>query len=96
MNNMDLKFMDAVKKIVYFILRKENILQNQWHVGTVSSVLSRYRLKVYIDGSDIEQLIPCNPNIEFVEGEKVWVLYINGDSKNKYVPFKRSTGQELV
>jgi len=89
MNNMDLKFMDKVKKIIYAILRKENILQGQWHMGKVEEVLSNKLLSVYIDGSDEAQKIPCNPDVSFSQEDKVFVLYVNGNSKDKFVPFKR-------
>jgi hypothetical protein len=86
---MDLKFMDKVKKIIYAILRKENILQGQWHMGKVEEVLSNKLLSVYIDGSDEAQKIPCNPDVSFSQEDKVFVLYVNGNSKDKFVPFKR-------
>lgn len=94
--NFDSKLFNTVKKIVYIILRKENLLQGQWHIGTVKTVLSPYMLDVYVDGSENSQKIPCNPDIKFLEGEKIWILYINGDNRNKFVPFKRATGGESI
>ncbi len=78
------------KKIIKKVLKEENLSRNEWHVGKVSSVISTKLLNVYVNGSTIVQKIPCNPNVTFSVGEEVWVHFVNGDSKNKFVPYKRA------
>jgi hypothetical protein len=83
------QFYDAVRKIVYQILTKEKLLQSEWHLGTVESVIDSKTLSVYVDGSTTPQAIPCNPDVTFNVGDEVFVLFVNNDSRNKFVPFKR-------
>lgn len=89
MKDIDLKFVDAVTKVVESILRNKGLTNGQWHMGKVEEVLSNKLLSVYIDGSDEAQKIPCNPDVSFSQEDKVFVLYVNGNSKDKFVPFKR-------
>lgn len=90
------KFLDAVAKVVESILKEKNLLVGEWHLGTVSSVISSYVLSVFVNGSSTAQVIPCNPNIPFSNGDEVWVHFVNGDSSNKFVPYKRATGLETL
>lgn len=83
------QFYDVVKKIVYQILIKEKLLQSEWHLGKVESVIDSKTLSVYVDGSTTPQTIPCNPDVTFNVGDEVFVLFVNNDSRNKFVPFKR-------
>ena len=77
MKDIDIKFVDAVTKVVNSILRNKGLTNGQWHTGTVKSVLSSYLLEVYVDGSSELQKIPCNPNIKFLENEiELWFLKI--------------------
>lgn len=95
---MDLKqgydFKQMIKDYVYKILNKENLLQGEWHLGKVASVVSRFKLNVYIDGSTTSQTVPCNPDVKFAIGDAVWVHFVNGDIRNKFIPYKRATGTE--
>lgn len=93
-NNADSKFFNLVKKIVYKILTKEKLLQGDWHLGKVASVVSRFKLNIYIDGSNTIQIVPCNPDVTFAVNDEVFVHFVNGDSKNPFVPYKRATGTE--
>jgi|GEM_PF-3180163 len=83
-----------IKEIVYGILENEKLLQGEWHLGKINSVISAYELSVFIDGSPTPQTVPCNPNVRFLDNEEVFVIFINGDSKNKFVIAKRATGNE--
>lgn len=84
---MDLnkKFIKYVQDIVYKVLDKEGVLKKDWHYGIVESVISDNYLNIYVDDSTISQKISCNPNITFNTGDKVYVIFINGDSKDKFV-----------
>lgn len=93
---LDTQFISIVTQIVQTVLQNNNVLQGEWHLGKVESVVSNYALNVYVDGSLIPQVIPCNPNIRFIPNDEVWVHYVNGDSKNKFIPYKRATGTEAT
>jgi hypothetical protein len=88
--NINEKFINAVSKIVYSILKKENILIGQWHLGKVESVISAKKISVYVDGSTTPQEIPCNPDITFSVNDEIWVIFINNDSRNKFAISKRA------
>lgn len=87
------EFIELIKSIVNTELNNRNI-GGHFHLGKVDSVISRYSLKVFMNGLNHSYVIPCNPNIVFTEGDEVFIHYINGDSKDKYVPYKRATGTE--
>lgn len=87
---LDEKFMKYVKRIVYQILNNENLLRREWHLGKVESVIDTKSLMVFVDGSITSQKVSCNPDITFAANDEVWVLFINGDSKNKFVISKRA------
>jgi hypothetical protein len=78
-------FLDSVMKVVYKVLRKEKLLQSEFHIGKVEQVISDRQLSVFVDGSDTAQKIKCNPDVTFSVGEQVIVIFINNDPKNKYV-----------
>jgi hypothetical protein len=80
---------ETIKKIIYQILRKENLFQGEWHNGKVESVISAKLLSVYVDGSTTAQKIPCNPDVTFVIGDEIFVIHVNGDSKNKFALCRR-------
>jgi hypothetical protein len=83
------KFINIVQNIVRTELRNAGLMNGQWHLGTIDTVVSQSKVRVFVDGSSTSQQIPCNPDVEFKSGDKVFVLYINGDSKTKFVPFRR-------
>jgi ribosome biogenesis GTPase A len=78
-------FVENMMKVVYKVLRKENLLQSEFHMGKVAEVLPNYYLSIYIDGSSTTQKVKCNPDITFHANDQVIVIFINNDSKNKYV-----------
>lgn len=86
---MNEEFYKYVEKIVETVLQNKGLLNGQWHLGTVEQVISPTRLSVFVDGSTVPQTIPCNPKVIFSVGDKVFVLYVNGKSSDKYVPFHR-------
>lgn len=90
---MDLSKKDRVisliKEIVYVILKNEGLLRGEWNNGVVESVISPKMLTVKINGSNVAQKVPCNPSVTFEVGDEVFVHFVNGDSKNKFVPYKR-------
>jgi hypothetical protein len=86
----DKQFHNIIREIIREELKKLNLLTGQWHLGTVSEILSQKRLKVFVDGSDTAQTIPCNPDITFAVNDEVWVVYINGNPRDKYVISKRA------
>lgn len=86
-------FLNGVQKIVYSILSKENLLQGEWHLGIVDEVISATTLRVRVDGSPTAQLVQCNPNVVFKQDDHVFVIYVNGNSKDKYVLAQRSVNE---
>jgi hypothetical protein len=88
--NKDNQFAEVVSQIVYSILKNENLLKSEWHLGEVESVISSTMLNVYVDGAIQSQKIPCNPDVTFNKGDSVFVIIINNDSRNKYVISKRA------
>lgn len=78
-----------IKDIVYMILRNEGLLRGEWNNGVVVGVISASLLSVRVNGSEIIQKIPCNPSVTFAVGDEVFVHFVNGDTKNKFVPYKR-------
>lgn len=79
-----------IEKLVYKIINKLGLLNGNWHLGEVTEVISNVKLKVKVDGSDIEQAISCNPDVTFQIGNHVWVIFINGNARDKFVISKRA------
>lgn len=86
---MQEKLLKIIKKLIYQILEKENLLQGQWHLGKVNKVINSKLLSVFVDGSNVAQTIPCSPDIVYEEMNEVWVVFINSSSSNKFVISKR-------
>ncbi|MCY9598563.1 hypothetical protein PC41400_14420 [Paenibacillus chitinolyticus] len=87
MTNED--FIKAVRQIVQLELKEMKLLNGHWHLGTVNKVKTKTLLSINIDGSSQTQDVPCNPDVIFNDGDLVYVVYVNGDSKSKFVPYKR-------
>lgn len=83
-------FMSTLKTLIYKIIEESNIINCEWHVGKVANIIDSKTLTVYVDGTTVAQKIPCNPDITFSANDEVWVHFVNGDSKNKFVPYKRA------
>lgn len=88
-NNEQDRIINLIKRIVENVLRSYGLLQGEWHHGKVAEVISNKSLRVYVNASNVAQKIPCNPDVVFEVGSEVWVHYVNKDSKNKFVPYKR-------
>lgn len=86
----DKQVYDSIKEIVMDVMRAEGLLVGHWHLGTVDEVLSSTKLKVFVDGSDVAQTISCNPDVTFEVDSHVWVVYINGNARDKFVISKRA------
>lgn len=78
-----------IKNLINIELKNNNILLGQWHLGKIESIINNKLLSVFVDGSNVSQKIPCNPDIGFNINDEVWVVFINNDSKNKFVLCKR-------
>lgn len=91
-NNNDITFFQnkIIKLINSLVDKKIKNLNKEWHLGTIDSIVNEYKAYVFLDGSTISQLIPTNPDVTFTEGDEVFVHFVNGDQKFKYVPYKRS------
>ena len=76
---------DTIKQIVLDVINKEKALIGNWHLGTVDQIISPTKLKVFVDGSTISQTISCNPDVTFTIGDHVWVIFINGNQRDKFV-----------
>jgi hypothetical protein len=87
---MDTKqFYEMVRTIVRDELKSQNIV-GQWHLGTVTEVTDTKQLKVIVDAGELSQTIPCNPSVTFAVNDEVWVVYINGNARDKFVLCKRA------
>lgn len=83
-----------IESIIYNVLNENKLLNNQWHVGKVDSILSPTKLKVFVDGSETSLTVSCNPDITFNVGDYVWVIFINGNPRDKFVISKRAISTE--
>lgn len=81
---------EAIKQIILDVLKKEGMLTGQWHLGTVDRVISSTKLKVFVDGGSVAQTVSCNPDVTFSKGDEVWVVFINGNPRDKFVISKRA------
>lgn len=84
------KFIEIIQKIVMNLLEKMGFLVHEWHLGKVNKVNENGTLDIFIDGSDFSTpSIPANPDVDFSEGDYVWVHFINRNPNNLFVPYKR-------
>jgi hypothetical protein len=86
----DKKIYNLISEIVTDMLNKQGLLLGHWHLGTVDQVLSSTKLKVFVDGSDVSQTVSCNPDVTFATGNHIWVVFINGNSRDKFAISKRA------
>ncbi len=77
---------DLIKKICK---SEKQQCKGCWHLGKVVSVINSKLLSVYVDGSSVAQNISCSSDIVYAPDDEIWVVFINGDSKNKFVISKR-------
>lgn len=89
MNDINKAFINKVKDIVYKILNKHNLLQGNWHLGKVDTVISSTKIKAFVDGSATSQLIAANPDVAFTVGDEIWIIFINNNQKDKYALCRR-------
>ena len=82
--------LDIIRTIVKNEIRNAGLLTGQWRLGKVTSVISNKKLMVKVDGSDRAQEVGCNPDCNFSANDEVWVIFINGDAKNKFVISRRA------
>lgn len=87
MNNDQLH--NIIKQIIQTELKNKNILNGQWHLGVVDSIIDSKKLSVFVDGSTTAQTIPCDPDRTYQVGDEVWVVFINGNPRNKQVMGRR-------
>lgn len=78
-----------IEIIVDAILKRHRLIGRQWHNGKIKTVISSTLLEVYIDGDTTAIKVPCNPSVTFNINDEVLVLFVNGDSNNKFVISKR-------
>ena len=76
--------------MVEVALNEHKLLQGEWQHGKVVEVLSSKMLALSINGSEVSQKVPCNPDIVFNVGDEVWVVYINRNSNDKFVISRRA------
>ena len=86
----DKQIYNQIRRIVLDVLESEGMFIKEWHHGKVDVVTSPTHLKVFVDGSEMSQTISCNPDVTFTVGDEVWVLYINGNPRDKHVISKRA------
>lgn len=89
LNEAKQKLYILIKEIVLTVLHNEKLYKTDWHLGKVEKVISPTMLSVFVDGSNVSQRIPCTPKVSFSVGDEVYVLFVNGKSVDKFVPFHR-------
>lgn len=82
-------FIKHTRQIVLNEIDNHGLLRGHLRLGTVESVLPNSRLSVFVDGSNISQVIDCNPDVTFSVADFVWVTLVNGDPKNKFIFSRR-------
>jgi hypothetical protein len=92
MNMNEQQFYKYVEQIVLTVLKNNNMLTGQWHLGIVDSVVSNLKLKVFVDADTTSQTVACNQNVTFAAGDHVWVVFINGNPRDKFVISHRAVG----
>lgn len=88
-NNLSKVFHEKIKKLVYKILSNENLLQSEFHLGKIDTIINSKSVKCFIDGGSVSLTIPCNPDVTFHAGDEVIVIFINNSPLNKYVISRR-------
>jgi hypothetical protein len=89
-NGFDL--LNTVEQLVLKVLDSNRLLTGNWHLGSVDQIISAGKLKVFVDGSDTSQTVSCDPDKTFSQGDHVWVVFINGNPRDKFVISKRAVG----
>jgi hypothetical protein len=87
-----IEFHRTVERTVMSILRSEGLLNKQWGFGEVEEVISPSKLKVFVNGSTTSHIVPCNPDITFQPDDHVIIVFINGNSNDKFVISRRIVG----
>lgn len=97
MNSKDINdFQNNLIKTIKDLVKQElKGLNNRDHYGRIDSVVDQYKAYVYVDNGTISQLIPTNPNITFSANEEVYVVFINGDEKDKFVLCQKAINPNL-
>lgn len=80
----DKQFHDLIKTMIRDELKAQGLLVGQWHLGKVGQTISTKQLKCYIDGGDALQTVACNPKVTFAVNDEIWVVYINGNPRDKF------------
>lgn len=75
----------VIRDIAREELKALNLDIKPWHQGKINEVVSPTKLKVFVDGSDTAQTIPCSKNEPYAVGDEVWIVYINNNPRDKFV-----------
>ncbi|GEL75776.1 hypothetical protein [Tenuibacillus multivorans] len=86
--SFDQNLFNAIKRLVYKILKNEDLLAGEWRFGEVESVVNDTRLMVKVNGFDPAIEIPCNPDATFNVGDRVFVHYVNRNPSDRFVPYR--------
>jgi hypothetical protein len=84
------EFYKIIQDVVKSEISNLGLNLGNWQLGIVESVVSPKKLKVFINGAKVSQEVPCNPDVAFAAGDNVFVIFINGDQRNKYVMSRRA------
>lgn len=87
---------ETIKTVIYDELGKSGLLNGTFKFGRVEKVLSNTRLSVYEGGSRQTQVIHCNPDINFSIGDEVFIQYVNGNPRDKFIPYRKTSIETLV
>ena len=89
-NNRAKQQLNIIEKLIYKILDEHKVLQGNWHLGEVTQIISSTKIKAKIDGGEVAQTISCNPDVTFSVGNHIWVIFINGNGRDKFALCKRA------
>lgn len=81
---------EIITKIVHSTISNLGLLKGDWQLGTIDSIISPKKAMVFINGSSESYPIPTNPDVTFHPQDSVFVILVNGDSKNKFVISRRA------
>jgi hypothetical protein len=84
------KLYDTIEKMVMKILTEQKVLNSTFLLGKVDQVISESKLRVFINGSTVAQLVNCNPDITFSVGDHVVIANLSRTSSHdKFVISRR-------
>jgi len=79
------RFHDYVRQWVYNILNKEKVLESEFHIATVTQILTPTSCMAIVDGLGSPQKLYNNPDIVLTSGNIVSVFYRQKNPLSKFI-----------